>query len=283
MLPTAADKPSTIPVERVLRHSPLQRLCLATATLGGVQSRLRRNTHFLQHLSSTAGTIIPPLPEKGVATKVFTISTGFIEARRKALVLFLKQVSHHPTLCFSSDLQFFLEVRVTSLPHAVEPLLSVPYCTFKLGSPDSNNTTEGAASEEAWAEQKQKSTSEAASGAHKKPLAQFSKVRNCQLHTTHKATHISSPMCAANVYVPTDFLISRPKTCSWHKSPAAQVTRCNLLRESCLDPTCAWPADVHGRGLVTGQRRDQGGADRGRGAAAGSGANAHLPSNMTPP
>ena len=62
-------------------------------------------------------------------------------------VLFLKQVSHHPTLCFSSDLQFFLEVRVTSLPHAVEPLLSVPYCTFKLGSPDSNNTTEGAVSE----------------------------------------------------------------------------------------------------------------------------------------
>eukprot|EP00240_Pyramimonas_obovata_P016240 CAMPEP_0118924768 /NCGR_PEP_ID=MMETSP1169-20130426/2749_1 /TAXON_ID=36882 /ORGANISM="Pyramimonas obovata, Strain CCMP722" /LENGTH=298 /DNA_ID=CAMNT_0006865899 /DNA_START=207 /DNA_END=1099 /DNA_ORIENTATION=+ len=108
-------------------------------------SVIRRFSDFVwlrQRLAEcNRGTIIPPLPEKGVATKVFTISTGFIEARRKALVLFLKQVSQHPTLCFSSDLQFFLE-----------------------------------ASEEAWAEQKQRATSEAASGAHKKPLAQFSKM-----------------------------------------------------------------------------------------------------------
>mmetsp|Transcript_22046 Transcript_22046/g.42089 ORF Transcript_22046/g.42089 Transcript_22046/m.42089 type:complete len:443 (+) Transcript_22046:181-1509(+) len=88
------------------------------------------------------GTIIPPLPQKGVSTNkmVFTISTEFIEARRKALILFLNRVAHHPKLCFSCDLQFFLE-----------------------------------ASEEAWAEKKQSMMAEAAP-APTKPLSNFGKM-----------------------------------------------------------------------------------------------------------
>eukprot|EP00854_Cymbomonas_tetramitiformis_P014407 gene14407-17037_t len=66
------------------------------------------------------GVIIPPLPDKGVGTKFGSSSTEFVEARRAALGVFLHRISVHPTLCFSTDLQFFLE-----------------------------------ASEEAWAEQKQ--------------------------------------------------------------------------------------------------------------------------------
>ena len=47
---------------------------------------------------------------------MFTISNEFIEARRTALVLFLNRTAHHPSLCFSADLQFFLEVTNNNKP-----------------------------------------------------------------------------------------------------------------------------------------------------------------------
>eukprot|EP00270_Netrium_digitus_P010289 TRINITY_DN3187_c0_g1_i1.p1 TRINITY_DN3187_c0_g1~~TRINITY_DN3187_c0_g1_i1.p1 ORF type:complete len:401 (-),score=131.29 TRINITY_DN3187_c0_g1_i1:86-1288(-) len=54
------------------------------------------------------GIIVPPLPEKNVVEK-FRFTSEFIEARRRALDIFLHRVIAHPLLRSSSDLRLFFE------------------------------------------------------------------------------------------------------------------------------------------------------------------------------
>ena len=54
------------------------------------------------------GVICPPLPEKSVVEK-FRFTPAFIEARRLSLKEYLEDVTSHPILKYSVDLQLFLE------------------------------------------------------------------------------------------------------------------------------------------------------------------------------
>lgn len=66
------------------------------------------------------GLVLPPLPEKNIATKVFVMSAEFVEARCAALGTFMRRLATHPDLRFSPELQIFLEGSDASWSDQVE-------------------------------------------------------------------------------------------------------------------------------------------------------------------
>ena len=54
------------------------------------------------------GVVLPPLPEKNAVQSKFQSDDRFIEARRRALMVFLNRVAAHPLLLQSDELKAFL-------------------------------------------------------------------------------------------------------------------------------------------------------------------------------